>query len=101
MPSSSRSSLLRIYWAKELRSLGDELRFVFITSAAHVAPLTEAPVDAADGDGFKVAVGASAGQKCVRCWHHRDDVGSNEQHPEICGRCISNIEGPGEQRAYA
>ncbi|NND55008.1 MAG: isoleucine--tRNA ligase, partial [Gammaproteobacteria bacterium] len=84
-----------------LEQLGDELRFVFITSAADVAPLGDAPADAVDGDGFRVAVGASSHEKCVRCWHRREDVGSHAEHPEICGRCVDNITGPGEQRAYA
>ena len=84
-----------------LEQLGDELRFVFITSAAQVAPLGEAPADSAEGDGFRVVVGASAHEKCIRCWHRREDVGTHSEHPEICGRCVDNISGPGEQRAYA
>lgn len=84
-----------------LRQLGDELRFVFITSEAMVAPLADAPPGAAAGEGFKVSVGASKHEKCVRCWHRRADVGSVPSHPAVCGRCASNIEGPGEQRTYA
>ena len=84
-----------------LDALGDELRFVFITSEADVRPLAEAPADALAGDGFKVSAGASAHGKCIRCWHRREDVGSNDKHPEICGRCIDNIEGAGEQREFA
>jgi len=38
--------------------------------------------------------------KCIRCWHHRADVGVHAEHPDICGRCVSNIEGPGEDRAW-
>ena len=38
--------------------------------------------------------------KCIRCWHHRDDVGRHPDHPEICGRCVSNVEGPGEARQW-
>ena len=48
-----------------------------------------------------VKVGAASAQKCVRCWHHRADVGSYSEHPELCGRCIENIEGAGEVRQYA
>ena len=84
-----------------LESLGDELRFVFITSGADVRPLADAPEDAAKDEGFSVRVAASADAKCIRCWHRRDDVGSDAAHPEICGRCVSNIEGSGEQRRYA
>jgi len=84
-----------------LQKLGDELRFVFITSAASVQPLADAPVDAASGEGFRVVVGASEFEKCVRCWHRREDVGSVAGHEEICGRCASNVDGPGEERRFA
>jgi isoleucyl-tRNA synthetase len=84
-----------------LQALGDELRFVFITSAASVQPIADAPADAVSGDGFRVVVGASEYEKCVRCWHRREDVGSVANHPEICSRCASNIDGPGEERRFA
>jgi isoleucyl-tRNA synthetase len=84
-----------------LQVLGDELRFVFITSAASVQPLADAPADSVKGEGFRVSVGASQCKKCVRCWHHREDVGSVTEHADICGRCVSNIDGPGEQRLFA
>ena len=84
-----------------LDALGDELRFVFITSEAAAASLADAPADAAEGDGYKVVVGPSGHEKCIRCWHRRADVGSSAEHPEICGRCVSNLSGPGEQRAFA
>ena len=74
-----------------LQSLGDELRFVMITSAASVG-VSEAAA---------VVVTPSAHQKCERCWHYRADVGSDENHPTICGRCVSNLEGVGESRKYA
>ena len=87
----------------ELAQLEDELRFVLITSTATVKPVAEKSSDAvatALGDVF-VSVSKSAGEKCVRCWHHREDVGSVAAHPELCGRCIDNVEGEGEQRHYA
>jgi isoleucyl-tRNA synthetase len=84
-----------------LEQLGDELRFVFITSDAAVAGLADAPADALAGNGFSVAVGASEHEKCIRCWHRRADVGSVAGHAEICGRCAGNVDGPGEQRAWA
>jgi len=43
----------------------------------------------------------SAAEKCPRCWHHRSDVGSNAEHPELCGRCVENVAGEGEERRYA
>ena len=84
-----------------LESLGEELRFVFITSEAAVSPLAEAPDHAVEGSGFKVTVGASPNEKCIRCWHRRADVGQIAAHPEICGRCVDNVEGSGEQRQFA
>jgi len=84
-----------------LELLGEELRFVFITSAASVQPLAAAPADAVSGEGFRVVVGASEFRKCVRCWHRREDVGSVAGHAEICGRCASNVDGPGEERRFA
>ena len=84
-----------------LKMLGDELRFVFITSAASVRPLADAPANAVSGDGFRVLVGASEFEKCVRCWHRREDVGSVVGHEEICGRCAINVDGSGEERRFA
>ena len=50
--------------------------------------------------GASVSAVISAKSKCIRCWHHRADVGSHADHPEICGRCVSNVEGPGEERKW-
>jgi isoleucyl-tRNA synthetase len=74
-----------------LASLGDELKFVLITSAAR----------AAAGDALAVTVTPSAGVKCERCWHWRDDVGADQAHPALCGRCTSNLYGAGEKRVIA
>ena len=88
-----------------LAALGDELRFVMITSSVSLSPLAATQADAAvklsDGSRFAVAVSPSPHAKCVRCWHHRDDVGSHAQHPELCGRCVENIDGSGESRRFA
>ena len=82
----------------------DELRFFFIVSDLHFAPLTDRPDDAAkvelDGAEVWVSASVSSALKCVRCWHRRDDVGSHAEHPELCGRCIGNIEGPAENRRW-
>ncbi|AGI22816.1 isoleucyl-tRNA ligase [Pseudomonas sp. ATCC 13867] len=89
--------------AKRLEKLGNELRFVLITSAATVAPLADAPADAMDSElpGLKLKVVKSTHAKCGRCWHFRTDVGSDAAHPELCGRCVENIDGAGEVRHYA
>ncbi len=89
-----------------LAQLEDELRFVLITSYARLAPLEEKPavVDThklSTGESLAVSATASEHPKCVRCWHHRADVGHNPEHPELCGRCIENVSGAGEVRHYA
>ena len=88
--------------AEQLHKLGDELRFALITSAASVQPLSASAVaQLTEVDGLEVKIAASADPKCDRCWHHRADVGSHAEHPDLCGRCVENIEGQGEQRQYA
>jgi isoleucyl-tRNA synthetase len=77
-----------------LASLGDDLKFVLITSSA---TLVKVDSDADEG----VEVVASKYQKCERCWHYRDDVGSHPEHPTLCGRCFSNLFGSGETRRAA
>ena len=90
---------------ERLQSIGDELRFVMITSSASLAPLDSGDEEdlnkLADGTRFRISAVPSTYDKCVRCWHHRADVGEHAEHAELCGRCIENIEGEGEQRRYA
>ena len=76
-----------------LAPLADELRFLLISGDVTLEPDDEA-VD------IGISATPSDKPKCVRCWHHRADVGSVAEHPEICGRCVSNIEGPGEDRKW-
>ncbi|WP_101675811.1 isoleucine--tRNA ligase [Alloalcanivorax mobilis] len=86
-----------------LERLGNELRFVTITSTATLKPLAQAPAGLEESavPGLKVSVSPSPHSKCARCWHHREDVGVDPAHPEICGRCVTNVEGSGEERHYA
>ena len=85
-----------------LEKLGDELRFVLITSYARLHDLSEVPADAIEViEQVFVRVTPSNHGKCVRCWHHREDVGSHAEHPELCGRCVENVAGAGEARDYA
>jgi len=77
-----------------LQSLGDDLKFVLITSAATLNA-------GAAGSETQVVVTPSTAAKCERCWHYRDDVGSNPAHPTLCGRCDSNLHGAGESRSFA
>jgi isoleucyl-tRNA synthetase len=74
-----------------LASLGDALKFVLITSAARVQPAAT----------LRAEVTPSTAPKCERCWHYRDDVGADPEHPTICGRCVSNLFGSGEVRTIA
>ena len=78
---------------ESLARMEDALRFVFITS--------QAKVEKQSGSGLNFKVAASKHAKCDRCWHYREDVGVSAEHPTICGRCVSNLFGQGEQRTYA
>ena len=76
-----------------LSGLGEDLRFVLLSSVA--------TVQRGEGDALDISVAASAHSKCDRCWHYRADVGHDPAHPEICKRCTDNLFGEGEARAYA
>ena len=101
----------------QLELLGEELRFLFITSGADVRPAADHPADALDGLWAGSGAGSGTGErywvqaepvtdtKCVRCWQHRPDIGTVAAHPELCGRCVSNLEstglaGGGETRRF-
>ncbi|MFL6617425.1 MAG: class I tRNA ligase family protein, partial [Povalibacter sp.] len=88
-----------------LAPLGAELRFVFITSEARVHPASQRPADAIaaqedDRNEAWILVRPTQYTKCVRCWHKRPDVGANAEHPEICGRCVTNLTAAGEPRKF-
>jgi isoleucyl-tRNA synthetase len=86
----------------QLQKLANELRFVLITSTAEVRSLADVQTaDATELAGLKVFVKKSEHAKCARCWHHRADVGANAAHPEICLRCVENVDGKGEARQFA
>ena len=74
-----------------------------LTSSAQLANLEDAPADVVDTEmsGLKVAIVKSNHAKCARCWHQREDVGSHAEHPELCGRCVENVDGGGETRQFA
>jgi len=107
---SSLDAEIDLYCGREildaLTKLDDELRFVLITSYTRIQLVETPPVNAkhitlSTNDEIWIDVAASAHKKCIRCWHHRDDVGSVSEHPEICSRCVENISGDGEPRSYA
>ena len=80
--------------AQPLGALGEELRFFLITSAASV-------VGVPGREALDIVLNKTNAPKCVRCWHRRADVGAHAEHPELCGRCVENVTGEGEQRRYA
>jgi isoleucyl-tRNA synthetase len=89
-----------------LDNAGDELRFILITSEADYLPIEQVPahlerVTLSDGLEIAVEVTVSGAEKCVRCWHYRDEVGASVEHPELCDRCIENVTGAGEKRLFA
>ncbi|MDH5218465.1 MAG: isoleucine--tRNA ligase, partial [Gammaproteobacteria bacterium] len=91
---------------EKLSRLENELRFVLITSGARIHRDTEKSendhhISLSNGDEIWIRVQASEQTKCVRCWHHQESVGQNDEHPELCGRCVDNVVGNGEERQYA
>ncbi|HAT1770972.1 TPA: isoleucine--tRNA ligase [Legionella pneumophila] len=85
----------------KLTRLGEELRFLLITSGAKASPINHSPKGLAVTDcGVSIQVIASVHEKCARCWHRRADVGQNQEHPELCLRCVGNISGYHEERRY-
>ncbi|HHL3492059.1 TPA: isoleucine--tRNA ligase [Legionella pneumophila] len=85
----------------KLTRLGEELRFLLITSGAKASPINQSPKGLSVTDcGVSIQVIASVHEKCARCWHRRADVGQNQEHPELCLRCVGNISGYHEERRY-
>ncbi len=106
---SSLDAEVELYCGSELHAslsvLDDELRFVLMTSDASVSALDAAPAAAVeasiDSVPLKIHALASRHDKCERCWQRRSDIGSSEQHPRLCRRCVDNIDGTGESRRFA
>lgn len=108
---SALESKVTLYCGREiydvLDRLKDELRFVLITSSASVELVTDTPPsDSAhstlsSNDEIWVGVTKAEEGKCTRCWHLREEVGTDTKHPELCGRCIENVDGTGEERNFA
>ncbi|PVY84535.1 isoleucine--tRNA ligase [Pantoea ananatis] len=92
--------------ATKLQALGNELRFVLLTSGAQVADYAEAEAEAEAQQselvkGLKIGLHKAEGEKCPRCWHYTTDVGQNPEHAAVCGRCYTNVAGNGEERKFA
>ena len=88
-----------------LEKLQDELRFVTITSKAALLEKSADKLGEFGQEtqmlGLRMEVKTSSAQKCVRCWHYREDVGANSEHAELCLRCVDNVAGKGEARQFA
>ena len=76
-----------------LRSIGDDWNYVLLTSKTIIRE--------GESEAFNITVSKSPHNKCERCWHYRADVGIRAEHPTICGRCVSSLEGVSEMRKYA
>jgi isoleucyl-tRNA synthetase len=87
----------------QLEKLGEELKFILITSRATLLTTADKPADAiaTSVDGLSLVLSSSAHGRCDRCWHQTADVGQDATHPELCNRCIDNVDGDGEQRLFA
>ena len=75
---------------KILEKLGAELHFLFICSETNII----------ENNNFKITVKSSGNQKCTRCWHRHESVGTSKKHPDLCNRCIENVDGEGEKRSF-
>jgi isoleucyl-tRNA synthetase len=85
-----------------LAKWGDELRFILIVSEAIVeSGQATPPAECYETPDYFVWIEKNTNPKCVRCWHQREDIGQSQEHPELCGRCIENVAGAGEQRRIA
>jgi len=86
----------------ELPGVAEELRFLFITSSLELRPLHERSEAAGKADNGEAWIFAKVSDhvKCIRCWHYRADVGSHADDPDLCGRCVENVNGAGEDRKY-
>jgi isoleucyl-tRNA synthetase len=84
----------------QLHQLGDELRFVLLTSKASLVAGENGGAET-EFVGLRLDIDASEHTKCERCWHHREDVGVIAEEPELCGRCVDNVSGSGEVRQFA
>jgi isoleucyl-tRNA synthetase len=85
----------------DLSKLGEDLKFILITSKATLRQDAALGRTQDDTEAIRGVAVPSPHKKCERCWHWRADVGADPKHPEICGRCVLNLYGPGEPRRFA
>ncbi|OSM98410.1 isoleucine--tRNA ligase [Lonsdalea populi] len=87
---------------EKLNQLQPELHFALLTSKATIASYDDAPAEAQQTElsGLKIVLDKADGEKCPRCWHFETDIGTDSEHPEVCGRCATNVGGAGEVRKF-
>ncbi|WP_432773454.1 isoleucine--tRNA ligase [Francisella salimarina] len=89
---------------KLLEKLGNELRFLLISSKAGLRAIEERTNNSIESNitGLNVEVNKIEEPKCERCWHRSATVGQNQEYQDICSRCIENITTEdGESREFA
>ncbi|MEK8090475.1 isoleucine--tRNA ligase [Thermithiobacillus plumbiphilus] len=87
-------------WRERVGDRAGELRFLFLSADVEIRDISERGELPKQLPGLAIAAQPTSHAKCARCWQHQADVGQDPEHPEICGRCISNITGAGEQRNF-
>ena len=107
---SSLDAYVTIYCSKDLYNilsvLGEELKFIFITSNAFLKNIEEInqpninPISINDHNLY-INIENTKNKKCDRCWHKCKTVGENKKYANICNRCITNVYGKGEIRINA
>lgn len=92
---SSLQAIVNIHAPKNiaiiLKSLGEELKFVFLVSEININI----------SDTFNITIEHSKKTKCERCWHYTDDVGQDADNSSLCLRCVKNIKKEEEKRIFA
>jgi isoleucyl-tRNA synthetase len=88
---------------QNINNISDELKFVFIVSECTLRLGNENDSYSIDKNPYKLSISISKSQnnKCERCWHLNETVGTIEDHPTICRRCSDNVYGDGECRKFA
>ena len=74
---------------EQLMSSPEEIRRFFQVSKVIISDSETTDMTAYDYSSVKVE--KASGKKCARCWNYFDDLGSDTNHPELCGRCTDAV----------
>ncbi len=82
---------------EHLRGYEDMLSRVFIVSRVILAgpESLDSAIEAVDIPGLLIQVKPASAKKCARCWIHDETVGADSNQPEICSRCVEELEAQG------